>query len=214
MTKFGILLVLAVVVSSSLASTAYAICSTCGDQDWTASANNFLEGKPINDTPSGLSNPQEYRLRNTEFNSSLLRESSGQTSNQASNPAVSNTAASNAAVTPTQTTTPTFNISLKEINAMPNPVNSGSPVMITTNFGNNSSKSQSIPETNMTVYATIKDTSGLKVGEVNLEHTSGDEYAAIWNANVASGTYKATIDASGSGGSKKFNDALQIEVRR
>ena len=216
MTKTGIVLIFAVVVTSSLAPIAFATCSHWGgdapDQDWASSAANFIEGKPINETPSSLSNPQQWRLKNAEFNSSLLSDSSGQTSNGVSNPAVSNTAASNAAVTSTHTATPTFNIGLKDINAMPNPVNSGSPVMITTSLGINSTNSQSIPETNMTVYATIKNSAGVEAGKVNLERTSGEEYAGIWNANVASGTYKATIEASGSGGSKTFNDALQIEV--
>src|SRR5271157_71829 len=103
MIKTGILLIFAVVVASSLAAPiAFASCSHCGnaaDQDWASSAANFIEGTPINDTPSSLSNPQQWRLKNAEFNSSLLSESSGQTSNQASNPA-----ASNAAVTPTHTT--------------------------------------------------------------------------------------------------------------
>ena len=76
MARSGILLITValMVVTASLASTAYAICSTCGgDQDWSASANNFLEGKPINDTPSSLSNPQQNRLRNLDFNSNLLK---------------------------------------------------------------------------------------------------------------------------------------------
>jgi hypothetical protein len=64
----------------------------------------------------------------------------------------------------------------------------------------------------MAVYANIKNSAGFEIGRVNLHRTSGDEYAGIWNANVASGTYKATIDASGSGGAKTFNDALQIVV--
>jgi len=213
MTKTGILLILTVVVTSSLAPIAFATCSHWGgdapDQDWASSAANFIEGKPINDTPSSLSNPQQWRLKNAEFNSSLLSESSGQTSNQASNPA-----ASNAAVTPTHTTTPMLNISLKDINARPNPANSGSPVMITASFGNISSNSQSIPETNLTAYATIKNSAGVEVGKVNLERTSGEKYAGIWNDNEAPGTYKATIDASGSGGSKTFDDALQIVVNR
>ena len=97
---------------------------------------------------------------------------------------------------------------------MPNPVNSGNPVMITTSFGNNSSDSQSIPETNMTAYATIKNSDGVEVGKVNLEHTSGEEYAGIWNANPTAGAYKATIVASASGASKTFNDALQIDVSK
>ena len=216
MTKTGILLILAVVVSSSLAPVAFAVCENCGvapaDQDWASSAANFMEGKPVDDAPSDLSNAQQYRLRNTEFNSSLLGGNSGQGSNQASNPAVSNAPASTAAVTPMNTPTSTLNISLKDISAMPNPANSGNPVMITTTFGNNSSDSQSITETNMTAYATIKNSGGLEVGEVDLEHTSGEEYAGIWTASVASGTYNVTIDASGSGGSKRFNDALKIVV--
>ena len=144
MTKSEILLILTVVVASSLAPFVFVGCSHCSvdptDQDWASSAANFIEGKPINDTPSSLSNPQQWRLKNAEFNSSLLSESSGQTSNQASNPA-----ASNAAVTPTHTTTPMLNISLKDINAIPNPTNSGNPVMITASFGNIIFNSQSIP---------------------------------------------------------------------
>jgi hypothetical protein len=199
MARSGILLITValMVVTASLASTAYAICSTCGgNQDWSASANNFLEGKPINDTPSSLSNPQQNRLRNLDFNSNLLKGDAGNSANSPKN----------------LVTTSTLNISLKDINAMPNPVNTGSPVMITTSFGNNSSNSQSVPETNMTAYATIKNSAGVEVGKVNLERTSGEEYAGIWNANVTAGAYRATISASVSGASKTFNDALQIEV--
>ena len=201
MTKSVILMVLVsiMVIGASLSFNAFAICKTCGgDQDWSASANNFLEGKPINDTPSSLSNPQQNRLRNLDFNSNLLK---GDTSNPANSP--NNLAA-----------TPTINISLKNINAIPNPANSGSPVMITASFGNNSSNSQSIPETNMTAYATIKNSAGVEVGKVNLERTSGEEYAGIWNANLTAGVYKATIVASASGASKTFNDALQIDVSK
>jgi hypothetical protein len=202
MTRSGILLitVAVIVVTASLASTAYAICSDCGGpvQDWSSSANNFLEGKPINDIPPSLSNPERNRLMNSDFNSNLLK---GNTSNLANSP--NNLAA-----------TSTLNISLKDINAMPNPVNSGSPVMITTTFGNNSSDSQSIPETNMTAYATIKNSDGLEVGKVNLERTSGEKYAGIWNAIPTAGVYKATIVASASGASKTFNDALQIDVSK
>ena len=166
-----------------------------------------------------MSTAQQYRLRNTEFNSSLLSESSGQGSNEVSNPVVSNTAANNAAVTPTHTTTPMLNIVLNDTSAAPNPANFSDPVMITAVFGNDSSINatpndlSTITElTNMAVYADIKNSAGTEIGRVNMQRTSGDEYAGIWNANVAPGAYKATIDASGSGGSKTFNDALQIEV--
>jgi hypothetical protein len=169
-----------------------------------------------------LSNPQQWRLRNAEFNSSLLGESSGQTSNQASNPAVSNTAASNAAVTPIHTTAPMLNIVLNNVRAMPNPANFSDPVKITAVFGNNSSSSQinvtpndlstSTDLTNIVVYANIKNSAGIEVSRVNLKRTSGSEYAGIWIAKVASGTYKATIDAFGSRGANTFNDALQVVV--
>ena len=201
MTRSVILLVLASVmlIGASLSFNAYAICTTCGpDQDWSASANNFIEGKPINDEPPSLTPAQAYRLRNTEFNSSLLNEGSGKTKNSPSNLSV----------------TPTLDINLKDARAIPNPVNSGSPVMITTSFGNNSSNSQSIPETNMTAYATIRNSAGVEVGKVNLERTSGEEYAGIWNANLTAGAYKATIVASASGASKTFNDGLQIDVSK
>jgi hypothetical protein len=225
MKKFGILLILIVVVSSSLSFNACAICSTCGgEQDWSASANNFIEGKPINDTPSSLSLAQQWRLRNTEYNSSLLRSSPSQASNEVSNPVVSNTAASNAAVTPTHNTTPILNILnivLNDRRAMPNPANFSDPVMITADFGNNSSinetqngLSTSADLTNMAVYADIKNSAGTEIARVNMQRTSGNEYAGIWTANVAPATYNATIDASGSGGSKTFNDALQIVVNR
>ena len=223
MTKSEILLILTVMVASSLAPIAFAACSHCGDaadQDWASSAASFIEGKPINDTTSSLSTAQQYRLRNTEFNSSLLSESSGQGSNEVSNPVVSNTAANNAAVTPTHTTTPMLNIVLNNVRAMPNPANFSDPVMITAVFGNNSSSSQinATPNdlstsTDLTmIYAYITNSTGVEVGRVNLRQSIGNEYAGIWTANVAPGAYKATIYAFGSGASKTFNDALQIEV--
>jgi hypothetical protein len=203
MKKSVILLILAsiMVIEASLSFNAFATCATCGAQeDWSASANNFLEGKPINDTPSSLSNPQQNRLKNSDFNSSLLKEATG---NTASSP-----------INPTAASTSTLNISQKDIHATPNPVNSGGPVMITTSFGNNSSNSQSILETNITAYATIKNPAGVEVGKVNLVRISGEKYAGILNANLTAGVYKATIVASAQGVSKTFNDALEIDVSK
>jgi hypothetical protein len=209
MRNSGILLILSVMVLSSLAHATLAICPACkGDSpDWVASATAFLEGKPTNDTPSGLNGPQQARLIDAQIDS---KESPGQDPNAVSNPAV----------TPTHKSTPTLNIVLNDISAAPNPANFSDPVKITAVFGNNSSSSQinatsndlstSTDLTNLMVYASIKNSAGTEIGGVNLQRTSGNEYAGIWNANVASGTYKATIDASGSGGSKTFNDALQI----
>lgn len=211
MKKFGILLILTVVILPSLASTACAICSTCGgEQDWSASANNFIEGKPINDTPSSLSPAQQYRLRNTEFNSSLLGGSSGQGPNEVSNPAVSNTAATN-------TPMPTLNVVLNNITAVPNPANFSDPVLITAVFGNDSSISATSDNLSTstelnTIYAYFRNSAGAEVGRVNMQRTSGNEYAGIWTANVAPATYNATIYAFGSKASKTFTDALQIDV--
>ena len=211
MRNSGILLIISVMVLSSLAHATLAICPACkGTQpDWAASATAFLEGKPTNDTPSGLNGPQQARLIDAQIDS---QESASQAPNQVSNPAV----------TPTQNSTPTLNIVLNDISASPNPANFSDPVEITAVFGNNSSSSQinatpndlstSKELTNMAVYANIKNSAGTEIGRVNLQRTSWNEYAGIWNANVVPGTYKATIDASESGGSKTFNDALQIVV--
>jgi len=202
MKKSIILLVLVsiMVIQASLSLNAFgAPCVNCGgEQDWASSASNFLEGKPINDVPSSLSNPQRYRQTNSDFNSSLLKEGTGNTTSNTNNLGA----------------TSTLNISLKEINAMPNPANPGKPVMITTRFENNSSNSLGNPAANMTVHATIKNSAGAEVGKVNLERISGEEYAGIWNANPTAGVYKATIVASAPGLSKSFNDALQIDVSK
>jgi hypothetical protein len=211
MRNSGILLILSVMVLSSLAHATLAICPACrGDPpDWGASATAFLEGKPTNDTPSGLNGPQEARLIDAQIDS---KESPGQAPNAVSNPAVA----------PTHNSTPTLNIVLNDIRAMPNPANFSDPVKITAVFGNNSSSSQinvtpndlstSTDLTNIVVYANIKNSAGIEVGRVNLKRTSGSEYAGIWTAKVASGTYKATIDAFGSRGANTFNDALQVVV--
>jgi hypothetical protein len=211
MRNSGILLVLSIMILSSLAHATLAICPACrGTQsDWVASATSFLEGKPTNDTPSGLNGPQQARLIDAQIDS---KKSPGQAPNAVSNPSV----------TPTHNSTSTLNIVLNNISAAPNPANFSDPVKITAVFGNNSSSSQinatpndlstSTELTNMAVYANIKNSEGIEIGRLNLQQTSVNEYAGIWNANVASGTYMATIDASGSGGSKTFNDALQIAV--
>lgn len=211
MRNSGILLILSVMVLSSLAPATLAVCPSCGgaQPDWVASATAFLEGKTTNDTPSGLNGAQQARLIDAQIDS---KGSPGQAPN----------AADNSATTPTHISTPTQNIVLNDISAAPNPAYFGDPVKITAVFGNNSSSSQinatpnglstSTELTNMAVYASIKNSAGIEISRVNLHRTSGDEYAGIWNASVASGKYNATIDASGSGGSNKFDDALQIVV--
>ena len=162
--------------------------------------NRLFRGKPINDTPSGLNGPQEARLLDAQIDS---KKNSVQASNAASNPAV----------TPTYNSTSTLNIVLNGISAAPNPVNFSEPVKITAVFGNKSSNSQinATPNnlskmtdlTGMTVYADIKNAAGIEVGRVNLKRSSGNEYAGIWDANVGSGAYRTTIEASGSQGTNK-----------
>jgi hypothetical protein len=194
MKKSGIILVAMafIVAVVSLAVNAGAICTTCGgEENWEASAASFLEGKPINDEPSSLSNPQQARIRN-DFNSNLLEEGADDS-------------------TPNLAEMPTLGIALIDSSAVPNPVNSGSPAMITAVFGNISSSSSD----NATVYnvsAIIKNPDEIAVGNADLQHTSGGEYAGIWLANVPAGVYTATIIASLNEASKMFNDTLQIEI--
>ena len=167
-------------------------CTTCGGEgDWGASASAFLEGKPINDTPSSLSNPQQARLKN-DFNSNLLKEDTIEASN-------------------THADASTLNISLIDSRAVPNPVNSGRPVMITAVFINSSSSSPG----NAVLYnvsAIIKNPENIDVDKTDLIHSAGGEYAGIWLADVPSGIYDATIVASAKGASKMFNESLRIEV--
>jgi hypothetical protein len=194
MKKSGIILVAMafIVAVASLAVTAGAVCTTCGgEENWEASAASFLEGKPINDEPSSLSNPQQSRIRN-DFKSNLLKEGADDSTTNLAE-------------------MPSLNITLMDARAVPNPVNSGSPVMITAVFGNSSSSSSD----NATMYnvsASIKNPDEIVVGNADLQRTSGGEYAGIWLANVPAGVYKATIIASLNETSKMFNDTLQIEI--
>jgi hypothetical protein len=104
---------------------------------------------------------------------------------------------------------PTLSIELKDTSAEPNPVNLGRPVKIAAIFGDNSTATNG---SRIAAYASIRNSAGTEVDRANLEHTSGEEYAGTWNANVAVGVYEATIVASASDTSKNFNDALRIEV--
>jgi hypothetical protein len=204
--RIVLVFILLLLATSSLAFSARAGCSCCGsEEDWETTAISFLEGKPINDTPSSLSGPQLSRLRNPS-NFSLLKESPDQASSQESNTAM----------------TPGLNIDLKSIYATPSPTSLGSPCMITASFtdsnpnsaGNYTADNLSAgaAAADMTVYAIIRSSNGSDAGKVNLQYMSGGQYAGIWNANVAVGVYKATVVASALGRSKTLNDVLQIEV--
>jgi len=208
MGNSGAALILSFLVLSSLAYSTLSDCPSCAHNapNWTASAIDFLEGKPVNDMPSGLNGPQQARLIDAQIDS---QKKSNQISNEASSPAVS----------PIYNSTSELNVVLNNISAEPNPSNLGDPVKITAIFGNNSAVatpnnlSKIASSAGMTVYADIKNAVGIEVGRVNLEQTSENEYSGIWNASVGSGTYNVTIDASGFQGSKVFNEALQIVVK-
>ena len=111
-------------------------------------------------------------------------------------------------------------ISKRAQHAVPNPAKFSDAVKIVAVFGNISSNSAILDSpsgaadlTNLSVYADIKNLTGLDVGKVNLKQYSGNEYSGIWNVSVGSDTDNATIEASGPDGSKVFNDALQLIVR-
>jgi thiosulfate/3-mercaptopyruvate sulfurtransferase len=56
------------------------------------------------------------------------------------------------------------------------------------------------------------DGSESEVARTSLLRTSGYKYVGIWNAIVAPGVYKVSIDASASGSTETFADVLEIEV--
>jgi hypothetical protein len=208
MRNSEILMVLTVMVISNSAHATLATCPACrgGQPDWVASATAFLEGKPTNNTPSTLNGPQQARLLDAQIDS---RKKAGQASS----------AASNTAATLTHNSTPMFDIGLKNIHAVPNPANFDDMVKIIAVFENISynltapdNPSKMTDLIGMMVCADIKNSAGLEVGRVNLKRSSGNEYAGIWDARVGSDAYNATIEISGPGGSKTFNDALQIIV--
>lgn len=207
MRKSGLLLILTFMFVSSFAQATLANCPACmGEQpDWTQSATAFLEGKPIQDTSSTLSGPQQARLLNAQIDARKK-------ASQASNTAGDTTAK------PMQNSTALFDIDLNDIRAVPNPAYFNDDVKITAVFGNTSSNlttpdnpTNIIDLTHLTVYADIINSAGINVGKVNL-NPSENGYFGIWNASVESDIYNATIEATGPDGSKTFNDALQIVV--
>jgi hypothetical protein len=102
---------------------------------------------------------------------------------------------------PLQTPQSISNIVLKNVSASPNPANPGSTVAIAAVLG----------ET-ISAYAIIRNFAGVQVGNVTLEQVSGEDYAGSWTASIATGTYRASIIASGPGAYRTFEDVLQIDV--
>ena len=209
MRKSEILLILAFMFISSSAHATLATCPACsGEQpDWTKSATSFLEGNPIQDTPSTLNGAQQARLLDAQIDA---RKKASIDSNEKNN----------IAATPERNSTPIFDIHLNDLYAVPNPAKFNDAVKIVAVFGNISNNSatrdgpsSAADSTNLAVFIDLKNSTGSDVGRVNLNQSSENEYSGIWNVRVGSGTYNATIEASGPDGSKVFNNVLQIIVR-
>lgn len=186
------------VAIAGLASTASAECASCGggaEENWAASAATFLEGKSIEDNPAPRWGPSVARETNSQFSNNKTEEAAGNASEEPSSAPEESTSSAEATATTAQ------NIDLLNATASPNPANPGSPVSINAVLGYNT-----------TAYAIIRNFSGVQVGNVTLEHTSGNEYVGSWNAGIATGAYTISIVASESGMSRTFENALQIEV--
>jgi len=81
-------------------------------------------------------------------------------------------------------------------------------------IGSTSQAQKSAAEKGFTVSAQILSPSGNTVSRVILKRikSDGDEFAGIWNANVAAGVYRVDIVATSGEITKTFPDAMQIEV--
>jgi len=75
-----------------------------------------------------------------------------------------------------------------------------------------SSSKTRMPDSGFSVVALIQSSSGDNVARVIMKRVSGDEFAGIWNANVAPGKYKVNIVASAGEISETFPNVLEIEV--
>jgi hypothetical protein len=171
------------------------------NDNWMATSFVLPDDAPENEIDLSLTSPQLARLKNTEFNSSLLKRAYTQAVNESS--------ILSAMSYP--------NISLKYIRAIPNPVNSGSAVTLTALFGNASLNTARNPfeGTNrslMMVNVTIKDSSGAEVGKADLKYLSDGNYLGIWKANLTRGVYDVSVDTLASGNLSTFADALQVKV--
>ena len=206
-----------IVAMLNIPSLASAGCSTCGDteEDWTTSATNFLEGKPVDET-TPLWGPQAARQKNSKMNSESETEKAKKAADIGS------------IIMDGESKGQVLDITLKEIHATPNPASPNTPVMIAAVLaGSGSQNPENAAELNnespedilsgidratILVLATIKDSAGTEAGNVTLQHTSGNEYAGIWNASSKPGIYRADLRATASGATATFDEALQMEV--
>ena len=118
MEKSITILILALMSFISLATIAYAGCSSCRDGNWQESADAFLEGRPINDEP-------------VVFTAKAAREQSSQFENKAED--------SQAATGIDSKDNDIQRIALQSINATPASVNSTATTRIAAVFAINSS---------------------------------------------------------------------------
>lgn len=182
-----ILALICLVVAAGLTFTASAGCATCGaEENW----NGLDKLDEIGNTAAEQQSPQIYNPAAARVTNSQFERQNGSSNSSAQ----ANSAAQ----------TPTLNVDLEHIEADPNPASPGTPVKITAVLG---------AVENMTAYAIIKDSNGVKVGNVTLDKTPGGEYVGNWNAGIATGVYNVTVVATSEGKSKTFDDALQIEVK-
>ncbi|MEI6102350.1 MAG: rhodanese-like domain-containing protein [Methanothrix sp.] len=81
-------------------------------------------------------------------------------------------------------------------------------------IGSTSQAQKSAAEKGFTVSAQILSPSGDTVSRVVMKRikSDGDEFAGIWNANVATGAYRVDIVATLGETTETFPDAMQIEV--
>jgi thiosulfate/3-mercaptopyruvate sulfurtransferase len=81
-------------------------------------------------------------------------------------------------------------------------------------IGSKSQPQKSAAEKGFTVVAQVLSPSGNTVSKVTMKRikSEGDEFAGIWNANVAAGIYRVDIVATFGEITETFRDATQIEV--
>jgi thiosulfate/3-mercaptopyruvate sulfurtransferase len=79
-------------------------------------------------------------------------------------------------------------------------------------IGSSSQAQKTAANKGFTVAAIVNSPKGDQVSKVIVKRISGDEFAGIWNANVAAGTYKVDIVASLENINRTFSDAMEIEV--
>jgi hypothetical protein len=205
-----ILLCIALTISIAfLTLAASSQCTSCMKEgDWSQSAKNFIEGKPIDDTPKA-------------FGPKAEREKSSQSTTDNANTREPLSETSDSATTLTQGA----GIKLVSIDAKPNPVTFGKPVEIVAAFqdrslaqsenrtdADNNVTSAVRKETLLTATASISDTNGTEVGKVNLVKSSENEYSGVWNETALAGIYNVTLTATSLQPLKIFSDVLQIEV--